>query len=235
MKSSSFNELKKQLRQKQNFEKAKILQRFFKTGPGEYGEGDVFLGIIVPELRKLAKVYILLDFPDLTRLLQSPIHEERMLSLLILMQKYQKNADSQTTCYQFYVDHKTYINNWDLVDVSAPHIIGHYLFDRDASILLRWAKSRHLWTKRIAMISTFHFIREHEFDNALKIAELLLNDQHDLIHKAVGWMLREIGKRDILIEKQFLDQHHVLMPRTMLRYAIEKFDEKERLFYLFKQ
>ncbi|OGT09954.1 MAG: DNA alkylation repair protein [Gammaproteobacteria bacterium GWE2_42_36] len=215
-------------------EKAKILQRFFKTGPGEYGEGDVFLGITIPALRKLAKAYISLDFPDLTRLLQSPIHEERMLSLLILMQKYQKNADSQTTCYQFYVDHKTYINNWDLVDVSAPHIIGHYLFDRDTSILLRWAKSRHLWTKRIAIISTFHFIRQHEFDKTLKIAEFLLHDQHDLIHKAVGWMLREIGKRDILIEKQFLDQYYTVMPRTMLRYAIEKFDEKERKFYLNK-
>lgn len=231
---SLFNQLKKELQQKQSIEKAKILQRFFKTGPGEYGEGDVFLGITIPELRKLAKAYILLDFPDLTRLLQSPIHEERMLSLLILMQKYHKNADSQTTCYQFYVDHKTYINNWDLVDVSAPHIIGHYLFDRDASILLRFAKSRHLWTKRIAIVSTFHFIREHKFDNTLKIAEFLLHDQHDLIHKAVGWMLREIGKRDILIEKQFLDQYYTVMPRTMLRYAIEKFDEKERKFYLNK-
>lgn len=229
---SLINHLKKELRQKQSFEKAKVLQRFFKTGPGEYGEGDVFLGIVVPELRKLAKAYVSLDFSDLTRLLQSPIHEERMLSLLILIQKYQKNADDRAFCYQFYVSHKIHINNWDLVDVSAPSIVGHYLFDRDSSILLRFAKSRHLWTKRIAMVSTFHFIREHEFDNTLKIAELLLYDQHDLIHKAVGWMLREIGKRDILIEKQFLDQYYTVMPRTMLRYAIEKFDEKERLHYL---
>jgi len=229
----SLNQLKKELKNLRNKEKAKILQGFFKTQKGEYGEGDIFLGIVVPEQRKIAKKYKELSLNELQELIYSNIHEYRLISLLILMNKYNKEGNKKQI-FDFYLKNIRNINNWDLVDLSAPNLIGNYLFKRNKSVLYRLAKSDNLWEKRIAIISTFNFIRNNEFDDALKISEILLNDKHDLIHKAVGWMLREIGKRNLKIEEEFLDRHYKQMPRTMLRYAIEKFEEKKRQYYLNK-
>lgn len=210
-----------------------ILQRFFKTGPGEYGEGDIFVGIKVPPCRELAKKYKDLSFNDLQKLIRSPIHEERAIALMILVLQFKKADEAlQTKIYKFYFKNVKGINNWDLVDASAPYIVGPYLFDRDRKILYKFARSKKLWEKRIAMLSTYYFIRQKDFADALKIAEILLHDKHDLMHKAVGWMLREIGNRDITTEKKFLNKHAATMPRTALRYAIEKFPETERQKYL---
>lgn len=212
---------------------AKILQRFFKTGPGEYGEGDIFAGLKVAPCRALAKKYHELPFSDIQVLLKSKVHEERTIALMILVRRFQKaDEKTQTRIYQFYLRHLKFVNNWDLVDGSAPYLSGPYLFKRDRRILYKLARSRKLWEKRVAMLSCFYFIRQSDFADALKIAEILLHDDHDLMHKAVGWMLREIGKRDLSIEKKFLKTHAATMPRTALRYAIEKFPEKERQQYL---
>lgn len=226
--------LRKKLKNSSNPEQAVILQGFFKTGTGEYGEGDKFIGLRVPELRKLAKQYQSLNFADLKSLIQSPIHEERLLALLILIKKYNeaKNEKQKDIIYRFYTTHLSSINNWDLVDLSAPYITGHYLFNKDKSILKKWAQSKDLWKRRIAIVSTVYFIRQNHFQDTLEIAEILLNDTQDLIHKAVGWMLREIGKRDLKIEESFLKQYYKTMPRTMLRYAIERFEENKRQAYL---
>ena len=210
-------------------EKAKIYQRFFKTGKGEYGEGDVFYGIVVPELRKISKKYQKLDLVDVEKLLGSKIHEQRMIGLFILSLKFKENPDE---IYKCYMNNLKGINNWDLVDVSAPNIPGVYLLDKDKKVLYELVKSKNLWEKRVAMLSCFAFIRNNKFNDALKIAEILLHDEHDLMHKAVGWMLREIGKRDLKVEEDFLKKYYKKMPRTMLRYAIEKFDEKKRQRYL---
>lgn len=218
---------------------AAILQRFFKTGPGEYGEGDKFLGIRVPDLRRIAREFVELDLVALDRLLQSKWHEERLIALFILISKYQRavHKKEKGLCadfYRFYLDHFPFINNWDLVDLSAPQIAGHYLFEKDHKILHNLAKKSNLWQRRIAIIATFYFIKQNYFATTLSIAKNLLDDKEDLIHKACGWMLREIGKRDLCIAEKFLEQYYQKMPRTMLRYAIEKFSEPRRQEFLQK-
>ena len=216
-----------------NPQKAKILSRFFKTGKGEYGEGDIFLGITVPQTRAIAKKYTHLNLKDLEKLLSSKIHEHRLIALLILIENYRKDSiEHKNSIFNFYLKNTKFINNWDLVDLSAPNIVGNFLLDKDKSILYNLAKSSNLWEKRIAIISTFAFIRLYKFKHTLKISEVLMNDNHDLIHKAVGWMLREVGKRNKEVEEKFLNQHYMKMPRTMLRYAIEKFENNKRKKYL---
>ena len=212
---------------------AKVLQRFFKTGPGEYGEGDQFIGVRVPATRRVAQRYRDLSLIDTLTLLQSAIHEERFLALVILKQKYRKGrSGEQSEIYKKYLDNTQYVNNWDLVDTSAEHIVGAYLSNRSRRPLYDLARSNCLWERRIAIMATFHFIRNAEFGETLKLAEMLVSDTEDLIHKAVGWMLREIGKRDRSAEESFLNKHYQRMPRTMLRYAIEKFPEDVRQQYL---
>jgi 3-methyladenine DNA glycosylase AlkD len=214
-------------------EKAKVSQRFFKTGPGEYGEGDIFVGVKVPELRKLAKEYQEITVKEVKQLLRSAIHEERLLALFILVRKYSKgNETEKKRIYELYLKNTQFINNWDLVDSSAHHIIGAFLVDKSKEPLYSLAKSMDLWERRISMISTFYFIKHDKYAETLKISEILLTDEQDLIHKAVGWMLREIGKRHMPTEEQFLRKHYNRMPRTMLRYAIEKFPEDKRQGYL---
>ena len=208
-------------------------QKFFKTGPGQYGEGDRFLGIRVPVLRKIARRYRGLDLQSAEKLLHSAFHEIRLTALLILVECY-KCGDSrvQEEVYGLYLKNSEYINNWDLVDVSAPHIVGHFLEQRNRDILYILALSDNLWERRIAILATFHFIRRDSFADTLKLAEILRHDEHDLLHKAVGWMLREVGKRDLDREVAFLDDHYQQLPRTMLRYAIERFPESLRQAYL---
>ena len=214
-------------------ETASVLQRFFKTGKGEYGEGDVFIGIKVPPLRRLAKEFENTPLKVVQALLKSSIHEERTLALMILVRQFaQASEEVRGQIYDFYLTHTSFINNWDLVDGSAPYIVGPFLWQRDRKQLYVFAKSPSVWEKRIAIISTFYFIRQHDFRDALRIAALLLADEHDLIHKAVGWMLREIGKRDLAVEEAFLKTHYRSMPRTTLRYAIERFPETQRRRYL---
>ncbi len=228
--------LKKDLEKLRNLKKAKLLAGFFKTGEGEYGEGDVFLGLSSRQIKDLAKKYLKeIDFDNLQKLLNSGIHEHRMIVLRILVLKYEKGDSSERKrVFNFYLKNTKNINNWDLVDVSAHKIIGHYLLDKDRKMVYKLARSKNLWEKRISIISTFSFIKENDFEDSLKISEILLNDDHDLIHKAVGWMLREIGKRDQKREEMFLKKYYKKMPRTMLRYAIEKFDDRKRKIYLKK-
>jgi len=231
--TQSLKEIQKKLKNLGNKEKAKKHQRFFKTGPGEYGEGDVFIGVTVPELRKLAKEYKAISPNEIKQLLQSPIHEERLLSLFLLINRYSKGDEPEKKrIYELYLKNTKFINNWDLVDCSAGHIVGAFLFERSKKPLYNLADSDNLWKRRISIISTFYFIRHKQFTDTLKIAKILLLDKEDLIHKAVGWMLREIGKRNISVEENFLKKHYKKMPRTMLRYAIEKFPEPKRLRYL---
>ncbi len=212
---------------------AAILQRFFRTGPGEYGEGDRFRGIRVPLLRKIAGKYRHLPLPETGRLLRSAFHEDRLLALLILIEHYNRGDDTvRGEIHRFYLDHAGRVNNWDLVDASAPHLLGHYLMDRSKDPLTRLAASRVLWERRMAIIATFYFIRQGVYDDTLRVARLLLGDPEDLIHKAVGWMLREVGKREAAAAEAFLQAHYRNMPRTMLRYAIEKFPEARRQAYL---
>jgi len=226
--------LESELQKLANKDKAKILQRFFKTGKGEYGEGDVFLGITVPQIRQVTKKYFKqLSLKDIQQLLQSNIHEKRLLALLILIEKYtHQDEKSKEVIFNFYLSNTKRINNWDLVDLSAPNILGNYLLTKDRKILYSLASSSSLWEKRIAILSTYAFIKNNQFQDTLKIAEILLKDKHDLLHKATGWMLRELGKRNQPLEEQFLKKHCKIMPRTMLRYAIEKFPEEKRRFYL---
>ena len=214
-------------------EKAALLSRFFKTGKGQYGEGDVFLGIVVPKQRAVARKYPSLSTGDIGKLLASKIHEHRLVALLILTEKYRKaDGKGKDRLVDFYLKHTGRINNWDLVDLSASHILGDYLLGRDRSVLYRLARSANLWERRISIIATAAFIRNNDFGETLRIAEILLDDDHDLIHKATGWMLREVGKRDLAAEEDFLRKHYRRMPRTMLRYAIERFGEKKRRFFL---
>ena len=227
------HEIQKRLTELGDPGKAAVLQRFFKTGPGEYAEGDLFRGIPVPELRRLARHYKDLSLSDAQRLLKSPHHEDRLLALLILIH-IDANRDGavRERVYRLYLRNTQFINNWDLVDVSAEHIIGRFLMHRSKEPLTRLANSRLLWERRIAILSTFHFIKKGLFDETFRIAEILLGDEEDLIHKAVGWMLREAGKRDLKAEERFLKAHYRQMPRTMLRYAIERFPEGRRQAYL---
>ena len=214
-------------------QKAEALQRFFKTGPGEYGEGDVFIGIRVPEIRKLAKECQGLSLSETVKLLHSSIHESRVLALLILLRVYAKgDASVQEKIYNLYLQNTRFVNNWDLVDISAEHVVGAYLRYRSKAPLHALAASNLLWERRIAVMATFHYIKHGEFAETLHVAGMLLSDTEDLIHKAVGWMLREIGKRDHMAEEAFLKAHYKLMPRTMLRYAIERFPEDLRQGYL---
>lgn len=225
--------IKKRLKQLADKGKAEVLQRFFKTGPGEYGEGDVFIGVKVPDLRKVAKVFQDIATEDVIVLLESAIHEERLLALLILVRKYVTgNETAKKRIYRLYLEKTKFINSWDLVDGSAHHIVGDYLMDKNKAPLLRLAKSEDLWERRIAILASFYFIKHGKYEETLKIARILLTDSEDLIHKAVGWMLREIGKRDMILEEMFLQKHYKEMPRTMLRYAIEKFPEPKRQKYL---
>ena len=214
-------------------EKAKIYQRFFKTGKGQYGEGDIFLGITVPETRKIAKKYVELSFSDIVELLKSKIHEERLIALLLLIEKYKKSDNiEKERIINFYLSNTKYVNNWDLVDLSAHQLLGSFIENKDKSVLVKLAKSENLWERRIAIIATYHFIKSEQYAETFKIAEILIEDKHDLIQKAVGWMLREVGKRSLYAEEDFLKQHYKKMPRTMLRYSIERFDAEKRYNYL---
>jgi len=225
--------LKKELQDLADDEQAKNLQRFFKTGKGEYGEGDIFLGIKVPVQRDIAKKYSGLSLPKIQELLKSKIHEHRLTGLIILSNKYKESKEEEkANIFNFYLKNTKNINNWDLVDVTAPNIVGHFLFDKKKNILYDLARSADLWERRIAIVSTFDFIKKQEFQETLALSEILLDDKHDLIHKAVGWMLREVGKKDKVVLENFLKQHYKIMPRTMLRYAIEHFPEEKRKMYL---
>lgn len=274
------DKLRRDLRRIADSKKAELLQGFFKTGKGEYGEGDVFLGITVPQLRQIAKKYYSLEIKQLKELIASKFHEERLIALFILINKYE-TTNHKKICFHFYIKNMKYINNWDLVDLSAPRIVGEFLFnlfwgpvDRFTSasaphsrqeplrpyhsemravgrllsratphllsssenelprLLLKLACSKNIWERRITVLATFWFIKNNRFGESLKLAEILLKDEHDLIHKAVGWMLREIGKRDLKTEIEFLNQHYKKMPRTMLRYAIERLPKSTRIAYL---
>lgn len=212
---------------------ALISQRFFKTGPGEYGAGDLFRGIRVPVLRSLAKKYQHTPLPEVEQLLKSPYHEDRLLALLLLVRLYARGKEAtKAEIYRIYLDNTNFINNWDLVDSSAEYIVGAFLGDKDRAPLYHLAQSSSLWERRIAMMATFHFIKRGEFGETLKLAEALLTDREDLIHKAVGWMLREVGNRDLRAEEGFLLTHYRQMPRVMLRYALEKFPAEKRTQYL---
>ena len=229
------NRLKKEIEEAKNPEQAKILQRFFKTGKGEYGEGDIFLGIKVPIQRKIAKGYTNLSFMDLQTLLNSKIHEERLIALIILTNKYQKSKKDfvkKRQIFEFYLKNTHNINNWDLVDLSAPNIVGDFSSIDGTEVIRFLAKSKNLWERRIAIVSTYAFIKKRIFGETLAIADMLLKDEHDLIHKAVGWMLREVGKRNQEVLEIFLKERYKTMPRTMLRYSIEKFPEEKRKAYL---
>lgn len=253
--------IKKELQKLADPIQASILQIFFKTGKGEYGEGDIFLGIKVPVQRKVAKKYIELPLENIKELLKSKIHEHRLTALIILTEKYKKSktedssassprpaigseaqarrelgtkAGQEEKIFNLYLCNTKYINNWDLVDVTAPHIVGNFLLDKPRGILYKLAKSSSLWERRIAIIATLAFIRKEDFIDTLLISKILLKDKHDLIHKAVGWMLREVGKRDQKIEEDFLNKYYLHMPRVMLRYAIERLPEHKRKYYLTK-
>ncbi len=227
-------EVRKELKSMADPDKAAILQRYFKTGLGQYGEGDIFIGVMVPQSRKVAKKFSQLQLVEVKMLLYSRIHEERLVALLILVWRYSSalsSREEKEEIVKFYLDNIKQVNNWDLVDLSAPNILGAHLIDRDRRLLYRLARSENVWERRIAILATYHFIRDGDFSDTLKIAEMLLQDRHDLIHKAAGWMLREVGKRDVASEEAFLEKHRSVMPRTMLRYAIERLPESKRRRY----
>lgn len=226
--------IQKQLKKLASPKVAKQSQYYFKTGEGQYGHGDIFIGVKSADLRKLAKENSHLSQPDIRKLIQSKIHEERALGLLILVYQFKKtkDVDEKTRIYKFYTTQFKHINNWDLVDCSCPYIVGPYIMERDRKILYKWAKSNHLWTKRIAIVTNWWLIRNGDLKEVFKISKILLNDDHDLIHKAVGWMLREAGKKDLPQLECFLKKHYAQLPRTTLRYAIEKFPETKRKKYL---
>jgi 3-methyladenine DNA glycosylase AlkD len=227
------NEITRSLDALGNPDRARMARQYFKTGPGEYGEGDIFLGVSVPETRKLAGQHRNLPLPDAVSLLHSPIHEARMCALLILCRQYARaDAGLREQIYQTYLDNTRFINNWDLVDLTAKDIVGVHLETRPRDVLYRLVSSPLLWERRIAIMATFHYIRLGDFSDTLAIARHLVADREDLIHKAVGWMLREVGKRDLSVEEAFLSEYYRHMPRTMLRYAIERFPEDLRQRYL---
>jgi 3-methyladenine DNA glycosylase AlkD len=225
--------LRKELYGLANPRDARFLMGFFKTGPGQYGEGDKFLGLRVPTLRALARNYAELSRRDVLKMLASPWHEERLLALVIMVNAYESgDAIERKLVHRDYLANTRYINNWDLVDASAGGIVGAHLDPGNIALLVRLARSKDMWERRIAIVSTFYFIKRNEFRPTLRIASMLLHDAHDLIHKAVGWMLREVGKRDRTVLDEFLRRHYHGMPRTMLRYAIERHPEALRKKYL---
>ena len=225
--------LKNSLKNLAEPKRAEVLLRFFQTQKGGYGEGDQFLGVTVPNQRKVAKKFDTLTSPDLKKLLQSSIHEHRLTSLFIMIRQFERgNHKQKKQLIDLYKKNLRYVNNWDLVDSSAPYLLGSFLRTRSKNILYQYARSPNLWRRRVGILSTFGFIKQGEYKDALAIANILLNDEHDLIHKAVGWMLREIGKLDKEELVAFLEKHYDTMPRTMLRYAIEKLNQKERAHYM---
>ncbi|MFZ2727188.1 MAG: DNA alkylation repair protein [Methylococcaceae bacterium] len=228
------NPIKTELLKLANADKAIINAKFFKTAKGQYGEGDYFIGVTVPVIRSICKQFIKqTQLSDIETLLKDPVHEIRLAGVLMLVYQFEKaSKETQKQLYEFYLVNTQSINNWDLVDSSAHFIVGCYLWDKSREELYKLANASCLWQQRIAIIATFYFIKRGQFDDTLKIAELFLNHPHDLIHKAVGWMLREIGKKDQAVLESFLKQHYQIMPRTMLRYAIEKFPDNLRKQYL---
>lgn len=228
-------EIYKELEALSTPEKKEFLPYFFKTGKGQYGEGDKFIGVVVPDTRKIAKKYKAMPFEEVTRLLENEYHECRLCALLILVERFKKASEAERKeIVDFYMAHTHRINNWDLVDLSAKDIVGEYLVDKDRSVLYKLVKSSLLWDQRIAVVCTYAFIRRGDLKDIFALSELLLNYKHDLMHKATGWMLREAGKKDIEQLRKFLDKHHQIMPRTMLRYAIEKLSPEERAHYMKK-
>lgn len=229
------NKILKELKSKKDPEQAEILSYFFKTGKGQYGEGDIFWGIKVPVQREIVKKFKEASLEDVQELLDSKVHEQRLTGLLILVEQYKK-TESKKDIYDFYLKNIRNINNWDLVDLTAPNIVGNFLLEnkKERKILYSLVKSENLWERRIAILSTFTLLRNKEYEDTLKLSEILLEDEHDLIHKAVGWMLRELGKRNKDVEIGFLKRYYKIMPRTMLRYAIEKFSVEEKEFFMKK-
>jgi len=227
------NKLISELQKLSNPKKKEVYQRFFKTGKGEYGEGDIFIGLTVPEQRALAKKYVNISIPKIQQLLKNKIHEYRLTGLLILTYKYEKADEREKeNIFNFYLKNLKHVNNWDLVDLTSTKVVGEFLHNKDKKTLYKLVQSKDLWEKRVSIISTLYFIKKGEFEDTLAISELLLKDKHDLIHKAVGWMLREVGKKDESVLKKFLKQHYDELPRTTLRYAVEKFPELERKKWL---
>ncbi len=230
------NDLKREILILKNPRKAKDLQRFFKTGKGEYGEGDLFLGITVPQQRELVKRYFdKLNLKEIQKLLDSEFHEERLIGLLILVKRFEKNLYEREKIFKFYLKNSKKVNNWDLVDLTAPNIVGNFLLDNDRHILSKLCKSKNLWKRRISIVSTYSFIRQNQFKYTIEISRNLLRDKEDLIHKAVGWMLREIGKRDVETLRKFLDENLLEIHNTTLRYSIEKMSLEERKNYLMRK
>lgn len=229
-------EIRKEIKKYSSTEKAKIYARFFKTGKCEYAEGDKFVGLTVPESRMIAKKFSVLKFKEIDELFKSKIHEERLIALLILVENFKKSdKGARKKIFDYYINRTKYINNWDLVDLSSEKIVGAYLLDKkDRKILYALAKSNDLWERRIAIVANYHFIKNKDFVDVVKISEMLLDDKQDLIHKATGWMLREAGKRDKSVLIAFLNKHYKKMPRTMLRYSIEKLNVSEKKFFLKK-
>jgi len=228
-------QLKKDLQEKANSERAELSQRFFKTGKGEYGEGDIFIGLTMPDLRSVSGKYTNLNLVKIQELLNSKIHEHRMSALVILVNKYKKADEREKeNIFGFYLKNAKKINNWDLVDISCPNIVGEFLYrNKDhRKVLYELARSENLWERRISMVSMLYFVKYEDFGDPLALAEILLNDKHDLMHKAVGWVLREIGKKDVEVLKKFLKYHYKNIPRTTFRYSIERFPEEERKKYL---
>lgn len=224
--------IKKELESLKNEEKADHLAYFFKTGKGDYGEGDLFLGVTVPEQRRIAKNNLEVSFKELQELLDSKYHECRLTALLVLVENYHKDKERVV---EFYLKNIKSINNWDLVDLSCPKILGAYLFQKERNLLSNLAKSKNMWERRIAIVSTHHFIKNNDFKDTLKISKMLLKDKEDLIHKATGWMLREVGKKDETVLIAFLEKEYYNIPRTALRYAIERLEESKRKYFLNKK
>jgi len=230
-----FQDISREINKYKNKEKAIILSGFFKTGKGQYGEGDKFLGLVMPIQRELAKKFVTLDFNEISKMLKSEYHDFRMIGLLILTYKYEKaSITERQKIYQFYFRNLKAVNNWDLVDLTVPQIVGRYIWESGESrnILYKLVGSKNLWERRISILATFYFLKNEDFKDTIRLAEILLRDREDLIHKATGWMLREMGKRDETALIKFLDRHYTIMPRTMLRYSLEKFPEKQRLHYM---
>ena len=232
-KSGTAAEVRKALRVYADEEKANFYPRFFKAGKGEYAEGDKFIGVTVPNQRKVARQFRTIPLREVKRLIRDPIHEHRLTGLLILVEHFQRaDEDHQEAIVDFYIDHLECVNNWDLVDATAHKILGTWLVDRDRELLYELAESDHLWSERASVIACLPLIKLQDYDDILRLSEHFLDHPHDLIHKAVGWMLREAGKQDRAVLEAFLKQHYQRMPRTMLRYAIEKLPEKKRKAYL---